>query len=150
MKNLKLLIDNITKFGLKTELKVTHNEIELKQLLVAIYAEFLSLNSQNTSPSEVYELDFSYDEIRKHVEQNFPDWGWYSMILDSNNIHEEQSPAFGDAIDDLTDIIKDLLSIQWRFNNTTNSDALWHFNFLMKAHTEQHIIDLLKYLKEKD
>ena len=30
------------------------------------------------------------------------------------------------------------------------SDGLWYFEFIFKAHTQQHILDLLNYMKQKN
>ncbi len=58
--------------------------------------------------------------------------------------------AIGDAIDDLTDIINDLLEIKWRFEHTTEKQTLWYFELLIRIHSEQHLVDLLKYLKDSE
>ena len=55
----------------------------------------------------------------------------------------------GSGLDD-PDIIKDLLVVKWRMDNTSQMDALWHFEFSMRTHSEQHLIDLLKFIKEKE
>ena len=58
--------------------------------------------------------------------------------------------GIGDELDDLTDIIKDLLEVKWRLENTSENDALWTFEFSMRTHSEQHLVDLLKQLKERN
>lgn len=55
----------------------------------------------------------------------------------------------GDATDDLTDIILDLLQIKWRIENNSPNDGLWYFQLIFASHTQQHIIDLLNYLKQR-
>ena len=65
-------------------------------------------------------------------------------------LNVELELATRDAIDDLTDIIKDLLVVKWRFENTSKIDAIWDFEFSMRTHSKQHLVDLLKYMKEKN
>lgn len=57
--------------------------------------------------------------------------------------------AIGDAIDDLSDIILDLLQIKCRIENNSPVDGLWYFQLVFSGHTQQHIIDLLNYLKQR-
>ncbi|KUJ53355.1 hypothetical protein [Chryseobacterium sp. JAH] len=57
--------------------------------------------------------------------------------------------AIGDAIDDLSDIILDLLQIKWRIENNSPDDGLWYFQLVFSSHTQQHIIDLLSYRKQR-
>lgn len=57
--------------------------------------------------------------------------------------------AIGYSIDDSTDIIADLLEIKWRIENNRIDDGLWFFELIFKRHTQEHIIDLLTYMKHK-
>ena len=72
------------------------------------------------------------------------------MVLDSNKMEPDVEIGIGDEIDDLIDIIKDLLAVKWRMENTSEKDALWHFELSMRTHSEQHLVDLLKRLKERN
>jgi len=72
------------------------------------------------------------------------------MVLDLNKMEPNVEIGIGDALDDLTDIIKDLLVVKWKMDNTSEMDALWEFEFSMRTHSEQHLIDLLKFIKEKE
>ncbi|WP_255362825.1 DUF5063 domain-containing protein [Tenacibaculum sp. MAR_2009_124] len=96
------------------------------------------------------ESDLDYNKIKENVKSNFPDFDWYSMVLDSNKMEPNIETGCGDELDDLSDIIKDLLTVKWRMENTSKNDALWHFELLMRTHSEQHLVDLLKRLKERD
>jgi len=78
------------------------------------------------------------------------DYGYYKKILDINDIYNLQDNAIGDAIDDLTDIISDLLEIKWRIENNSLENGLWFFQFIFPTHTQQHILDLLNYMKQKN
>ncbi|MGV6831675.1 MAG: DUF5063 domain-containing protein [bacterium] len=96
------------------------------------------------------EPNFDYNEIKENVKSNFPDFGWYSMVLDLNKMEPNVEIGIGDALDDLTDIIKDLLVVKWKMDNTSEMDALWEFEFSMRTHSEHHLIDLVKFIKEKE
>ena len=94
------------------------------------------------------EPTFDYDSIKKNIEANFPNCGWYHSVWESHKIIPEANLATGDAIDDLTDIIKDFLEVKWCFENTTKKNAEWHFHDLMRIHSEQHLVNFLKYIKD--
>mgnify|MGYP005997437583 CR=1 FL=1 len=155
MKELKSNINRIIEFGMNPNVASKNKLLEVKQLLVAIY--FVYLNSDDVEINGDFEEDFSfsYEKIKKNVESNFPDFSWYINTWNISKIEFEKGEEkpivnsdLGDSVDDLSDIIKDLLEVKWRFENTSNNDAIWHFNFLMKNHSEQHLLDLLKYLKD--
>jgi hypothetical protein len=84
------------------------------------------------------------------VASNFKDFGFYKSTFDINDVHNTKDNAIGDAIDDLCDIILDLLEIKWRIDNNSMADGLWYFEFIFKSHTQQHILDLLNYMKQKN
>ncbi|MBO6533553.1 MAG: DUF5063 domain-containing protein [Muricauda sp.] len=150
MSSLQKLIDQITLFGLNPKVDLSDKEGILKKLLVSIYYEFLRLEFECDATEYDEEPNFNYNEIKENIKSNFPDFGWYSMVLDSNEMEPNVKIGIGDELDDLTDIIKDLLSVKWRMENTSISDALWHFEFSMRTHSEQHLVDLLKRLKERN
>ncbi|WP_312346399.1 DUF5063 domain-containing protein [Chryseobacterium binzhouense] len=87
-------------------------------------------------------------QIRQNVESNFTDFGLYKKNI--NKLNETLDERIGDAIDDLTDIIKDLLQIKWRIENNSLADGLWYFQFIFYNHTQQHILDLLNYMKQQN
>ena len=148
MSDLRKLIDQITEFGINPKVELTYNIDVLKKLLVGIYSEFLNTESEFDETDYTEGPDFDYKEIRKNVESNFPDFGWYGTIMDITEIAQESELAIGDAVDDLTDIIGDLIDVKWRFENTSEVDAIWNFEFFMRTHSEQHLVDLLKYIKD--
>ncbi|WP_375559599.1 hypothetical protein ACE193_17945 [Bernardetia sp. OM2101] len=155
LNNLTNLINKLTEFGTSPKVEYEDKILELKILLVEIYAHFLNsdssqLEDDKKDDDEIDPPNFDYNETRKIVESNFPDLGWYSTTLEINETWKESNLAIGDAIDDLTDIINDLLEIKWRFENTTEKKALWYFELLMRIHSEQHLVDLLKYLKDRE
>lgn len=144
-------IDQIVKFGLEPNLKINKNErdLSLEKSLITIYSLYFDINYEhdNTDYSEYNE--HKYADIKKNVESNFPDFGFYNIALDLMITDKEDNIAIGDAIDDLSDIILDLLEIKWRIENNNSDDGLWYFQFIFSGHTQQHIIDLLNYLKQR-
>ena len=148
MSKLRELIDKITEFGINPKVDLIDKIDVLKKLLVGIYSEFLNLEFEFDETDYNEEPDFDYNEIKKNVKSNFPDFDWYSMVL--NKMEPDVEIGIGDEIDDLIDIIKDLLAVKWRMENTSEKDALWHFELSMRTHSEQHLVDLLKRLKERN
>jgi hypothetical protein len=74
----------------------------------------------------------------------------YKTILDIEEIDNLKDVSIGDAVDDLSDIIIDLLEIKWRIENNSLADGLWFFEFIFNNHTKLHILELLNYLKRKN
>ena len=149
MEQLISLIDEIVKFGLEPNISVINKEQLLEKNLVKFYSLYFDIDYvfDNTEYG-----DFDNENlpnIRKNIESNFKDYGFYKIVLDINDIDNLNGNAIGDAIDDLTDITKDLLEIKWRIENNSLNDGLWFFNFIFKSHTQQHILDLLNYMKQK-
>lgn len=150
MSELRKLIDQITEFGINPKVELTDKADVLKKLLVGIYSEYLKTEFEFDETDYEDEPDFDYKEILENVKTNFPDFGWYSSVLDSNKMEPNVEIGIGDELDDLTDIIKDLLVVKWKMENTSMDDALWQFQFSMQSHSEQHLVDLLKRLKERN
>lgn len=152
MSKLLTSIDALTEFGVnpavKVEDKTEDKYVVLKRLLIDMYSEYL--NAEDAYDEKTYDdpPDFDYTEIRTNIVPNFPDIGWYHALINSHNIIPEAELVTGDAVDDLADIIRDLLKVKWRMEHTSEADAMWHFRCSMKFHTEQHLVDLLKYLKD--
>lgn len=150
MKELIPTINEIVKYGLEPNLIINKKIRLLEKNLLKMYSLYFEINyvfDENT-----YE-DFDTSQlvhIRQNVESNFKDFGFYKNILEIHNIENLNDHVIGDAIDDLTDIIKDLLEIKWRIENNSVDDGLWFFDFIFTSHTQQHILDLLNYIKQKD
>lgn len=149
MSNLKKLLDRIIEFGTNEKLESENKVLEIQRLLVGIYAEYLNVETEFDETDCEEPLSLNYDGIRSVVTGHFPDFGWYHSVWESHKINIDAELVTGDAVDDLTDIIKDLIEVQWKLENNSKKDGLYHFKFLMKHHSEQHLVDLLKYLKDK-
>jgi hypothetical protein len=83
-----------------------------------------------------------YQKLRELVSSRFPDLGHYNVpALVTQHIAEAEIHV-GDAIDDITDIALDLYDVQWRWENTSEDDALWYFTNSYFTHWEEHTRDL--------
>ena len=77
----------------------------------------------------------------------FPSLGFYSSALNILDI-EQATLGIGDAIDDIVDIAGDLSEIIWRYENTSENDALFHFRLTFSSHWGLHLRNLQLYLYE--
>ena len=83
------------------------------------------------------------------IQKNFPDFGYYNVCLNTKETTGiKYENGIGDAMDDITDILKDLWNAGWRFRNTSAEDAVFHFKVLFRPHTKDHTIGLLNYFSE--
>ncbi|MES2589734.1 MAG: DUF5063 domain-containing protein [Bacteroidota bacterium] len=150
MRELIPTINEIVKYGLEPNLATSDKEKKLEKNLVKIYQLYFDIKYKY---DETYFPEFDkteYSDIRQNVTSNFKDFGLYKTILDIEDIDNLKDDAIGDAIDDLTDIIIDLSEIKWRIENNSLADGLWFFELIFYAHTQQHILDLLNYMKQKN
>ncbi len=149
MRELIPTINEIAKYGLQPNLTEVDKEKSLAKSLVKIYNLY-------------FDIDYEFDEtdypefdngklisVRQNVESNFKDFGFYKLVLEINDMVNDKI-GLGDAVDDLSDIIKDLIEVKWRIENNSLNDGLWFFDFIFKAHTEKHILDLLNYIKQSE
>jgi hypothetical protein len=142
-------INEIVKYGLQPNLAIDGKEKSLERNLVKIYDLYFDIEYK-FDETNFPDFDKSQlPDIRQNVSSNFKGFGFYKTILDINNIDNIGDHAFGDAIDDLSDIITDLLEIKWRVENNSLADGLWFFKLTFCGHTQQHILDLLNYIKQK-
>jgi hypothetical protein len=84
--------------------------------------------------------------LREMAAASFPQLGHYNTPM---HIHERVGDthiAVGDAINDLADIAGDLEEVLWRWQNTGEDDALWHYKSLYRIHWGRHLHDLRSYL----
>lgn len=150
-KQLIQTINQIAKFGLEQNIEISKDErnLLLERSLISIYSLYFEIQYEyDNTDFEEYD-DIKYVNMRKNIESNFPDFGYYTIALDLMDINNKDNMAIGDAIDDLSDIILDLLQIKWRMGNNSQNNGLWYFELIFSGHTQQHIIDLLKYLKQQ-
>jgi hypothetical protein len=143
-------IKEIVKYGLQPDLAVADKEKLLEKNLVKIFNLYFDIDIE-FDETDFPDFDKSeYSDIRKNVESNFKDFGLYKTVIDINDLDNLQDNAMGCAVDDLTDIILDLLEIKWRIETNSLADGLWYFQLVFYSHTQQHILDLLNFIKQKN
>ena len=144
-------INEIVRYGLTPNLLTADRNKLLERSLVKIYNLYLDISFDIDDLEYQDSERIEYYIARQNVESNFKDFGLYRTLLgDIEDFDENRNYGVGDAIDDLTDIIFDLLEIKWRIENNSLNNGLEHFELIFKIHTQQHILDLLNYLKKKD
>ncbi|MFP2958269.1 DUF5063 domain-containing protein [Myxococcus sp. 1LA] len=84
--------------------------------------------------------------LRARISPLFPALGLYNEALHIADTVGESEVSTGDAIDDLTDIAMDLQDVLFRWENTSEADALWHLRFGFEAHWGRHLRSLQLYL----
>ncbi len=149
MRELIPTINEIAKYGLQPNLTEVDKEKSLAKSLVKIYNLYFEIEYEFDETDYPDFDNEKYQNIRQNVESNFKDFGFYKMVLEINDMVNDEI-GIGDAVDDLSDIIKDLLEVKWRIENNSLNDGLWFFNFIFNSHTEKHIIDLLNYIKQRE
>lgn len=142
-------INEIVKYGIQPDLIVTNKEKLFERNLLKFYDLYFDI-AYKFDEADFPDFDKSHlPDIRKNLKRNFKDYGFYKTVLDINDIDNLNDNAIGDAIDDLAEIIIDLLEIKWRVENNSLADGLWFFELIFNSHTQQHILDLLNYMKQK-
>ena len=152
MKELIPTINEIIKFGLLPNLVIDKNERNklLEKSLIKIYSLYFEIE-YTFDETDFVEFDKgNLPKIRENIESNFPDFGLYKTIIDFTDIDNKTVDGIGDGIDDITDIVLDLLEIKWRAETNSLEDGLWYFELIFYSHTQQHILDLLNYMKQKN
>lgn len=150
MDRLMALIDQLAEFGTNPNVEVDEKEGMVKGLLVDIYREYLIMGAYDQEADIGDSPDFDYKKIRENVSANFPDFGMYWTVYDSHKLLKEPELGVGDAIDDVAEFIMDMLKVKWQFEHVSPAAAKWVFEFHMQAHSEEHLVEFLKYLKNKE
>ncbi len=129
-----------------TELSVEQTEDKLPTFLdrLALAQSYVSFTFDETdypaSPNQ------SYDDLRALVSKRFPNYGYYNVAEPITTNIGEAGTIVGDAIDDLADIAKDLYDVEWCWANTSEADALFHFQNDFMYHWRRHLRSLQLYL----
>lgn len=150
MKELIEIIDEITKYGLHPNIKIEDKERDLEKNLVKLYSKYFEIIYEADDTDYDHFDKKSFPDVIENVKSNFKDFDWYHVVLNAEKTSEKPDNAIGDAIDDLSDIIYDLLEVKWRNDNNSESDAWYFFELIFYAHTQQHLLDLLNYMKNKN
>ncbi len=149
MSELIQIIKGIVKYGLQPNLIIPDRDKLLEKDLIKIYSKYFDIQYEYDDKEYPDFEKAQFPDITKNVKSNFKEFGFYTSILDINELDNKTGIGIGDAIDDLSDIILDLLEIKWRIENNSLNDGLWHFEIIFPFHTQQHILDLLNYMKQK-
>ncbi|THH36297.1 DUF5063 domain-containing protein [Neolewinella litorea] len=151
MEELIEIINEIIKYGLNPNIEIEDKEKDLEINLVKLYSKYFQIDYVfDENEYEDFNKKKIYPNVIESVKSNFKDFGWYHSILNLEEILKQPETGTGDAIDDLSDIIYDLLEIKWRSENNSENDAWWFFELMFYSHTQQHLINLLNYLKNKN
>ena len=131
-------------------MKIENKERDLEKNLVKLYFCYFKINSERSNQNYPQFDRKLFPNVISNVRANFPDFGLYHSILNLNEVSSNAKIATGDAVDDLSDIIYDILEIKWRIKNNCEADGLWYFRLLFNSHTQRHLIDLLSFIKSKN
>ena len=83
-----------------------------------------------------------YNALREVVSARFPELGYYNIPHPVTQQIAEAEVQVGDAIDDISDIARELYDVAWRWTHTSVADALWYFSNSYSTHWEEHLRDL--------
>jgi hypothetical protein len=118
-----------------------NNKLELlEKHLIEYYSICINLNTRQGKMSK---LNSDYDAIRLYISANFEEFGYYNDVLEIKDNLNETELVVGDAVDDLTDIVKDTLNA---LDLKKEKDVISSIKMDFEFHTKQHIINLLRYL----
>ena len=150
MNDLIQIINEISKYGLNPNLNNENKEKDLEKNLIKLYLFSFKIKYE-FDDCDYPDFDKNlFPDVIENVRINFPDFGFYHTVLNSEQISNDAENAMGDAVDDLSDIIYDILEIKWRTENNSKADGLWYFELIFNGHTQQHLIDLLNFMKSKN
>lgn len=94
---------------------------QLDSLVVAIYQ--VEPDSDFNVDPPVVEADSQ--ALRTLLSQRFPRWGTYNTVMSITDDIGDTDLALGNAIDDLTDIVGELLKVRTARNSLDESQAQW-------------------------
>lgn len=111
----------------------------LDELALASHTQDYPIDQRNyPDPPKKEDYNLRHNKIGKL----FPSLGFYNSAPDVYESVGQTPLAIGDAIDDIVDIAGDLEEVLWRFDNTSEQDALYHFHFMFRAHWGRHLREL--------
>ena len=126
------------------QIEIESLELALDQLALAHHFIGDAINDDNEYPDPPAKDDSQWREL---IGKRFQNLGYYNIpIAISTNIGESEMGT-GDAIDDLVDIASELSEFVWRWENTSENNALWYLQFTYKTHWGNHLRDLQMYLQ---
>ena len=90
-----------------------------------------------------------YPAIGKVLEKRFPSLGWYNMVFHISGPEEEAELGMDLSHLNLMDIVASMQEIVWRFENTSDDDAFWHFHWGYMATWGRDLRFLQLYLLDR-
>jgi hypothetical protein len=84
--------------------------------------------------------------IRRRAQTAFPTLGYYACVCPEPV--SNAAITVGDAIEDIVEIAAELASVEWRWRNTSEADAIAHYNFGFHTHWGRHLLNLRSYLHQ--
>jgi hypothetical protein len=87
----------------------------------------------------------TYDLNRAAVTASFPELGYYHSIRPSSPV-EDQEVTIGDAVDDLSDILRDIDEALWVETLKGWRKGVWEARFGYEHHFGAHLADLRSHL----
>lgn len=111
---------------------------------LALARNFIDFQFDEYDYPEAPEQDYS--RLRQLAEKHFPDFGYYNMPERISDRIAASESIVGDAIDDVADITGDMHEIAWRWEHTSQEDALWHLQFGYECHWGEHLRCLQLYI----
>jgi hypothetical protein len=87
-----------------------------------------------------------YTRLIALARSRFPNYGYYNVPDEVSTNLEKSRIIVADAIDDITGIAGDMHAFLWRWENSSEMDAVWHFKFGYEHHWGAHLRGLQFYL----
>lgn len=84
----------------------------------------------------------------QRVAQRYPSFGLYNMPRAVSDKISTTELTVGDAVSDVAEICDDLQEILWRFQHTSEADALFHFQLGYRSHWGRHLRELQLYVHD--
>lgn len=120
---------------------------ELRKLTLALdrlVSEYQKTEDVDAIDEEADAPSTDYESPYRQAGASYPTLGYYTHIVPDKGMNVE--PALADAIDDLTDIARDLHEVLWHLDRGRVTDAIWHFRFNYQIHWGVHLHNLRTYL----
>jgi len=140
------LIDEIIKYGMRSDFNSKKNIYELEKALAVLYSFYLSNDffGDDVEYPDFEKQNFSF--VEENVNLNFPSFGDYKYFNNPNSLNETIDILYGNAKNDLVEVIFDLLQVKFNFQNYGDIAGENIFEVLFSINTRKKILNLLNYL----
>jgi len=89
------------------------------------------------------------DTMLRKIPERFPDFGHYTLVDPVEPGDVDPEVRLGDALDDVSDIARDLLRVRQIWDEVGEAEALWELRFSFESHWEYHLRHLQLYLLQR-